>query len=809
MRLNKWMAIVLAAMSVTTGALAQTTGTGLASSSYKNINITSIPEATIKEYAQKAEDSGMSLDDVITLAASKGATEQQQQQLKMRLSRYLKNKTTSSSSSTSSLSTVGTDETKTLSTREVADKLADPRDTLVFGYYLFNRSGLTFEPTTNLAIGDAYVIGVGDAIDVDIYGSSDQTYSLSVATDGTVLIPMVGPIRVGGMTVENARRSVASKLRKIHSDIGGQSSVNLRVTSANPVTVSVMGEAHTPGTFTVSSASTLFNVLYLSGGPSFNGSYRDVQLIRGGKVIAHLDIYDFLLNGKNDVNPSLANGDIIMIPTYLKRIEMKGEFKRNALFEAKEGETVADMVRYAGGFTAEAQTDHIGLYRIGKYTTEYKDVTDPGSIQVCNGDKIECGKKKVERVDNSVKIEGSVFAPGVFEYSEGLTLKDLIEKAGGLTENAFLNRGVVTRYKDDYTLEALNFNVLDASNGAANIPLKANDVVTIASIDDMREKPEVSIFGNIPHEGTYDFRENMTLGDLIVLAGGMKEYTVLPSVEIVRRVAPAELENSTDETRTITTVSITADLSLQGQGNNFKLEPFDVVYLRKYATAAKDMTVYVDGAVNAPGLYSLHKSVTRISELMARCGGFTTDADRDGARLYRRLDMSDAEREVRLRLSALKGDTSTYYLKTGADLYEPVVLNLQEALENPGSEDDIILRDGDRIEVHTQSQTVRVSGLVQNPMNVNWEKRWRAKDYIDAVGGFAANAHKRKTYVVYANGESARVRHFLFVRIYPKVKPGAEVIVPVKPASNLTAPTLVSMTSSVVSMIAVIVALTK
>lgn len=809
MRLKKWMAMVLAAISVTTGALAQTTtaATGLSGSSYKNMNISSIPESTIKEYAQKAEDSGMSLDDVITLAASKGATEQQQQQLKMRLSRYLKNKTTSSSSSSSSLSSIGSE--VTLSTREVADKAADPRDSLVFGYYLFNRSGLTFEPTTNLAIGDAYVIGAGDDIDVDIYGSSDQTYSLTVSTDGTVVIPMVGPVKVGGMTVENARRSVAAKLRRIHSDIGSQSGINLRVTSAKPVTVSVMGEAHTPGTFTVSSASTLFNVLYLSGGPNFNGSYRDVQLIRGGKVIAHLDIYDFLLNGKNDVNPSLANGDIVMIPTYLKRIEMKGEFKRNALFEAKEGETVADLIRYAGGFTAEAQTDHIGLYRIGKYTTEYKDVTDPGSVQVCNGDKLECGKKKVERIDNSVTIEGSVFAPGVFEFTEGLTLKDLIEKAGGLTENAFLNRGVVTRYKDDYTLEALSFNVLDASNGTANVTLKANDVITIASIDDMREKPEVFIFGNVPKEGSYDFRENMTLGDLIVLAGGMLEYTVLPSVEIVRRVPPANLENSTDETRTISTVSITADLSLQGQGNNFKLEPFDVVYLRKYATAAKDMTVYVDGAVNNPGLYSLHKSVTRISELMARCGGFTSDADRDGARLYRRLDMSDAEREIRLRLSALKGDTSTYYLKTGADLYEPVALDLNEALANPGSEDDIILRDGDRIEIHTNSQTVRVSGLVQNPMNVNWEKRWRANDYIDAVGGFAANAHKRKTYVVYANGESARVRHFLFVRIYPKVKPGAEVIVPVKPQSSLTVPAIVSMSSSIVSMIAVIVALTK
>lgn len=786
----------------------------MTSSSYKNVNISSIPENKIKEYAQKAIDSGMSLDDVLSLAAGKGATEQQLQQLKVRLQRYMKE--TSKKSDTKGLASLGFGsdgdvDSEVLSVREIDEAKAytDPRDSLVFGYYIFNRSGLTFEPSQTLSIGDAYVIGVGDEIAVDIYGKSDQTYNLTVATDGTVQIPMLGPVRVGGMTVEDARRTVSSKLRKIHSDLGSGSSINLRVTMANPVTVSVIGEAHMPGTFTVSSASTLFNVLYLSGGPSFNGSYRDIQLIRGGKIIAHLDIYDFLINGKNDVNPSLANGDIVMIPTYIKRVEVKGEFKRNGIFEAKEGETVSDMVRYAGGFSPEAQSDHIGLYRVGKYTTEYKDVTDPGSVQISNGDKLECGKKNTKRIDNSVTVEGAVFAPGVFEYTEGLTLKDLIEKAGGLTENAFLNRGVVTRYKDDYTLEALNFNVLDASNGSANIALKANDVITIASIDDMREEQEVSIYGNIPYEGKYEYRENLTLGDLIVLAGGTKEYTAYPNVEIIRRIAPEEIDAQTAETRSISTVSITPDLSLAGQGNNFKLEPFDVVYIRQYSTAAKDMTVRVEGAVNTPGLYSLHKSVTRISELMARCGDFTSDADRDGARLYRRIEMSDAEREIRLRLCALKGDTSSFYLKTDADLYEPVALNLNEALTNPGSDADIILRDGDRIEVHTKNQLVRVSGLVQNPMNINWEKGWRADDYIDAVGGFAASAHKRKTYVVYANGESARVKHFLFFRRYPKVTPGSEVIVPVKPQSNLTVPSIVSMSASVVSMVAVIMALIK
>lgn len=810
MRIRTWIAAAAAALAViSTGAQGQTKSGlgGMSASSYKNINVSSIPESKIKEYAQKAEASGMGLSDVIALAQSKGASTMQLSQLKIRLSRYLKDE---KSASTAGTGLEAGAQTATLSTRELPEDRPQLADTAVFGYSMFNRSGLTFEPTQSLAIGDAYTIGAGDQIAIDIYGATDQTYELMVGTDGTIVVPMVGPIRVGGMTVADARNTVVAKLRRIHSDLGGGSKANLRVTSASPVTVSVMGEAHNPGTFTVSSASTLFNVLYLSGGPSIDGSYRDIQLIRGGRIIAHLDVYDFLLNGKNDVNPSLANGDIVMIPTYAKRIEVKGEFKRNGLFEAKEGETVADIIRYAGGFTPAAQSDHIGVYRIGKYTTEYKDVTDPGAELLCNGDKIECGAKNTDRVDNTVKIEGAVFAPGIFEYSEGLTLKELIEKAGGLTENAFLSRGVITRYKEDYTLESVNFNVLDASNGSADVSIKANDVVTIASIDDMREKPEVAIYGNVANEGKYDYRENLTLGDLIVLAGGMKEYTALPNVEIVRRVDSKDLDDSSKDTRTMETVSITPDLSLDGEGNNFKLEPFDAVYIRQYAAAAKDISVYVDGEVWTPGLYALSKAGTRVSELMSRCGGFSVNADRSGARLYRRLTMSDEEREIRLRLSALKGDTATYYLKNKVEQYEFVSFDLEKALSNPNSDDDLILCDGDRIEIPQKSQTVRVTGIVQNPMNMKWVDGMRADDYIDAVGGFAANAFKRKTYVVNPNGESKRVRHFLFVRRYPEVKPGSEIVVPARPERNIsTLTTFVGLGSTLVSIAIAVVALTK
>lgn len=810
--ITKGICIAAATSAMTlmaTSAAAQALGdiSSISKENYKYIEISSIPESTIKEYAEKLEKAGMTIDDALAQVKAKGATDKQLSQLRQRFSRYLKNSRSTTNDEDLYASDAST--ATPLSTREVQKAKPLAADTLVFGYSIFNHSGLTFEPKTSIAVGDSYVIGVGDEIAVDVYGNSEQNYDMTVDAEGNALIPMVGPVKVGGQTLASARRIITAKLRRIHSDIGSTSHADIRVTNANPVTVSVMGEAHAPGTFTVSAAASLFNVLYLSGGPSINGTFRDIQLIRGGRIIAHLDIYDFLLNGKNDVNPSLADGDIVMIPTYAKRVEIKGEFKRNGLFEAKEGETVADMIRYAGGFTPSAMTDHVGLYRIGQYTTEYKDVTDPGSEPIVNGDILTCSAKNTARVDNSVKIEGAVFAPGVFEYSEGLTLKALIDKAGGITENAFLTRGVISRYKDDYTLEAVNFNVLDASNGTTDIELKANDIVTIASIDDMREKPVVTIYGKVGHQGTFDFRENMTIGDLVVLAGGLQEYAALPNVEVVRRLKRDEIEKQTEDAKRIETVVLTPDLSLSDGGNNFKLEPFDVVYIREYVAATIGGNVNITGAVFTPGSYGLINNKMRISELVERCGGFTSSADTRGVRIFRKFKVSDTERDIRLRLSALKGDTATFFIKNNGSQYEYVTFDISKAMENPGSDHDIILCDGDKVEVPQLSQTVRVFGQVQNPSNMVWHRKWRADDYIDAVGGFAPRAYKRKTYVVHANGESERVRHVLFFRRYPKLRPGSEVIVPTKPERNIGLPTIVTMSSSLVSMAAVIVALTK
>lgn len=773
---------------------------------YSSVDVSQVPESTIKQQAEKLKKAGVTLDQALSEAEIRGASKTQLRQLRSRLSRYLtNNKSAAKATPTTSSDAQGMSSDKTLSEKETRVTYTR-QDSLLFGFNIFNRDGLSFTPSTSLAVGDSYVVGIGDMINIDIYGGADQTYELNVSSDGAINIPMVGPVKVAGLTMSDARRAIEGKLRSIYSGLGRETGASIRLSQTAPVTVSVIGEAFMPGTFTVSSTSTLFNVLYLSGGPNRNGSFRDIQLIRGGKIVAHLDVYDFLLNGRTAVNVSLADGDIVMIPTYIKRVMTGGEFKRVGYFEAKEGETAADLIRYAGGFTPRAMTSHVGMFRAGKATTEYIDVADPASVLLANGDSIVVGAIDNVRIDNAVSVSGAVFAPGDFEWSEGLKLSALIEKAGGLKENAFLTRGVITRYKEDYTLESLNFNVLDVKNGVSDIELRSGDKVTIASIDDMREFRTVSISGQVQLPGTYTYRDNLTLGDLLILANGPTEMASLKNVEIVRRI-----EDDTDPnvSRTTHSVSITRDLTIGSGDNSFALEPFDEVFIRSNSNYTSYGSVSLSGAFISPGSYGLTSNSTRLSDILERSGGFTSRADLSGAHIFRRIELSDTERAVKLIQSNAMNDTVFYLRANNTQPYELLAINLNEALSQRGGRNDIFLQDGDQIVVPESSQSVRVSGIVMSPTNIIWNKKWDAKDYIRAAGGFGVRAYKKRTYVVHANGESEGVRHFLWFRIYPDVRPGSEVVVPRKPLSTLGAPSIVSMSASVVSMVAVIVSLTK
>ncbi len=785
---------------------------------YSSINVGSIPEEQIKTQALKLQKAGVTLDDALAQAKAKGATPTQLTQLRHRLARYLSNSSTATdrrianqSQTSSSFDMFGQQDANLFDNEADSDTqpLYTREDSLLFGFDIFNRKGLTFEPSSNMAVGDSYIIGIGDQIDIDIYGSAEQSYQLTVAKDGTLSIPMVGPVRVGGLPMVDAKTAILAKMKTIYSDMGSRSNASIRLAQANPVKVSVIGEAFKPGTYTVSAASSLFNILYLSGGPTRNGSYRDIQLIRGGRVIAHLDVYDFLVNGKNDVNVSLADGDIVMIPTYIKRVMTGGAFKRVGYFEAKEGETVSDLIRYAGGFTPRAQSNHIGMFRIGKYTTEYMDVKDPASVQLASGDSVVVNSIDEKRIDNAVTVEGAVFAPGTYEFAEGMKLSSLIAQAGGLTENAFLTRGVITRYKEDYTLEALNFNVLDVKNGLTDIDIKSGDVVTIASIDDMRQQRTVTLSGEVQMPGVYEYRDNLTLGDVIVLANGLTENAQMDNVEIVRQIDENDDNYDVEHARELRTVIITRDLSLDGKGDNsFLLKPYDQIFIRTKGSVNVGGSITIRGAANNPGSYGLTNNYVTLSQISAWCGGFTTCADIEAARIYRPIVLTPEERSIKMRQSIARGDTLFYLQENGIE-YDFVAIRLKDAINNPGSAADIYLRNGDILEIPSTSQTVRISGTVQTPTSMIWVDGWNAKKYIKHSGGFGPRAYKKLTYVVHANGESESVRHILFFRKYPKVRPGSEVVVPQKPEPKLQAPAYVSMGSTLVSMAAIIVTLLK
>ena len=775
------------------------------------VDIDQIPEQQVKSYAQKYREQGYTLDQIIAEAKKRGASQKQITQLQKRLKPYFSGSTKSSGTSSSSdskdekVSDVSTDNSELYSQKKQIS--FTPADSAIFGFIFFNKENLTFTPSENLSVGDGYIIGVGDEIDIDIYGSADQSYEMTVASDGTIVIPMVGAVLVSGLTLQQARVAIKGRLKRIYSDMGGRTDASIRIGSVKPVVVNVMGEVYMPGTYTVSASATLFHLLYLSGGPNQNGSYRDVQLIRAGKIIAHFDVYDVLINGKLDSSIGLADGDVIMVPTYQKRISISGEFKRVGMFEAKEGETVEDMIRYAGGFKATALQNHIELVRMSKFATELVEVKDPAAVTMADGDKLSVPAVDIERMDNFVSIEGAVFSQGLYRFQPGMKLSDLISLAGGLREDVFTNRGVITRLKDDRTLEAINFDLKDVISGAKDVELKNCDEVVIASIDDVRVKKVVSIWGAIGNPGSFPYRENLTLGDLIVLAGGLLDKASVSTVEITRNIDPLLAEHETDKTVDLETVSIDRDLLLSDEGSNFKLLPSDVVFIRNLPTMRSNGIVMLDGEFAYIGNYQLTNNSTTVSQMIQRGGGLTAEADLDAGYLLRRITVNSVEADIRRRNSAALGDTA-YYLKE-REPYEHIAVNMREAVNHPGSESDVVLQSGDIIVIPQRNDMVRVSGKVQSPVSLLYKSGKNAKYYVKQAGGFASRAQKKKTYVVHANGQSVPVNHVLFFRKYPKVGPGDEVVVPEKPMSTATLPSVISVVGSVVSIAVILVTLVK
>jgi len=749
-----------------------------------SVDVSALSEGQIQTLISEMQKRGMTEDQALALARAKGVSEEQIALLKQRILSVNTDQDISRSSET------GLDLDQGFSSdflfggegqfSEKAFFIPTQEEERLFGFQLFNSENLSFESSANYPVTDTYQIGVGDEFRIDVYGASQQSYVAIVDKNGQIRIPNVGPVGVGGRQLGVARELIKDKLAIIYRDLIGdppRTFVNIHLGSIQPITVNVIGEVFAPGTFTLPGTATAFNALYLSGGPNIRGTFRNIQVIRNGKVIHLLDVYDYLINGNGSVNVALNDGDVIMVPTYNRRVRVGGELIRTGIFESKEGESLAELIDFAGGFNEIAYHKRVELYRNNGRQRVMKDVLPEGFADtgLQNGDSIYVGKV-LDRFTNRISINGAVFRPGTYELEEGMMLSELIDRADGVREDAFIERGLILRRNQDLTLTSVSFNVSEVVSGASDLPLQREDVVTISSIDEMREKRNIRIMGEVQRPGSFPYREEMSLGDLILLSGGFKEQASESYIEVTRRLSYEEAAQPGAISAHLFQFSIPRSLSLNNDDAAFELAPFDEVYVRRAPGGIREGAVRVEGEVHYSGEYALVKKNERLSDLIKRSGGFTTEAYLPGAMLTRPISLT--AKEQRLRDFARAQNEG---LKLNEMNFEVVGVDLTKALNNPGGRDDIYLRNGDELVIPRRNQTIQVGGGVLNPLSMPYIEGRGVKYYVKNSGGFALRAKRNRTYVIYPNGSAGATSNFLFFRSYPKITPGSEIVVPQKP----------------------------
>ncbi len=628
----------------------------------------------------------------------------------------------------------------------------EPKKTEVFGMSMFSNEDLSFEPDMRIATPKNYQLGPDDELNIDIFGNALDNYKVKVSTEGTIRILNLSPIYVNGLSIEAASERIVGRLRQLYQGINMPGSgVSAQITLGNirSIKVTITGEVTRPGTYTVSSLSTIFNALYAAGGPSENGSFRNIRVIRDNKVTRILDLYDFLLRADQKDNIRLQDQDIIRIAEYETRVEVKGEVKRPMMFEVEKTETLKDVLRFAGGFTDRAYTYTIGLKRNTAKELRLININqeEVSTFMPQRGDRYTVGKI-LERFENRVTIKGPVFREGEFAIETGMkTVKELIKKAEGIREDAFMNRATITRKKEDNEPLIIAFDLGRLMKSEIDdIPLKREDIITIRSIESLRERRVVTITGEINKQGKYPYVEGMTIADLIVLADGFSDGASSSKIELARRVEEDTTGLPANQNVRIEAFDIDRDLKIRVEDARVTLQPYDRVYVRKLPRYEDQKSVTIQGEVKYPGAYTIKDKTQRITDLIQLAGGFKEGAFEEGA-VFRR--------------------DSTF-----------IAINLLNVVNNPNVKDNLLLIGGDNLNIPREIQTVKLTGEVLNPISIAFNERLSTKDYISQAGGFTDKAARRKVYVKYANGISDKTRTFLFFTTYPKVKQGSEIIVP-------------------------------
>ena len=668
---------------------------------------------------------------------------------------------------------------------------SDDDENQIFGHNIFNNEFLTFEPNMNMATPTNYRLGAGDNVIIDVWGASQESFTGVISPDGVVVIEGVGPIKLAGLSVGEATQRLRTTLGRYYSD----SQISLSVGEMRSIQVQVMGEVRMPGTYTLSSLASAFNALYAAGGISDIGTLRDIKVYRSGREIASIDVYDYLLNGNAAGDIRLQDNDVVLVGAYDCLVEIRGKVKRPMFYEMRSGESLSTVIDYAGGFTGDAFRKNVRVVRKNgiEYSIHTVEEFDMGAFALADGDSLYVDSV-IPRFSNMVEVRGAVFHPGMFQ-SDGTisTVRDLLNAAGGLREDALTSRAVMHRRKEDMTLEVLSVDVKGVMDGTIpDIPLRKDDVLFVASKLDMVGEQTLTISGEVNYPGVYVYAENSTIEDLVLQAGGLTNAASLAKVDVYRRI------NDPRSTEDISQLSETFSFSLKDgfvieSEPAFTLQPFDEVVVRKSPTYYEQQNVTIEGSVNFAGQYSMTSKQYKLTDLVTAAGGLSSLAYAKGARLERTMTTEEKlQREASLRAQqialyeeSMQSDDKNFDIQRADSLLTlkldlgntyPVAIDLEAAMKNPEGVDNVQLRDGDKLIVPQYSSTVKISGDVMYPTSMNYRQGETLSYYIKRAGGYGDNARKRRVYAVYMNGSVELVNH----HSKKAIQPGCEIVVPSK-----------------------------
>lgn len=747
----------------------------------------SMTDQQVLEYVKQGMSEGKDQRQMATELARRGVTREQAERVK-KLYEQEQGVSTSKMSGTELNEARLREATQEESTTSVLenpqpDSRELAQENQVFGRNIFNTRNLTFEPSVNIATPPNYRLGPGDEVIIDIWGTSQNTIRQQISPDGTINIEKIGPVSLSGMTVSEANEYLKRVLGKTYSGLdapNGTLEIRLTLGNTRTIQINVMGEVVQPGTYALSSFSTVFHALYRAGGVNEIGSLRNVQVTRNGKTVAKVDVYDFIMKGKTQDDIRLQEGDVIIVPAYEALVQISGNVKRPMKFEMKKNETLATLINYAGGFSADAYTRSLRVVRQNGEEYEINTVKeiDYSAYPMRNGDVVTA-EAILNRFTNKLEVRGAVYRPGIYQLNGEInTVRALVNEAKGLTGDAFTNRAVLQREREDLTTEIISVDVRSIMAGTSpDIPLQKNDILYIPSIHDLEDRGDVAIFGEVAKPDSYSYSDNMTLEDLIIRAGGLRESASTVRVDVSRRIKDPKSTHSTDSIGQMFTFALKDGFVIDGE-QGFTLQPYDQVFVRRSPGYQAQQNVQVTGEVIFGGTYAMTTTEERLSDLVKKAGGATPKAYLRGAKLIR---VANDEEKKRMRdvinlMNRQFGEAMMDSLGIRVEDTFSVGIDLEKAMTQPGSEYDLVLREGDVLDVPKMNNTVKVNGAVMMPNTVGYLSDKNANYYLDQAGGYALNAKKSKKFVIYMNGQVARIKG----RSKDKIEPGCEIIVPSK-----------------------------